>query len=600
MPFPAGMHALKTMAKLIARPDEGRPMNLALIGDSGFGKSHLLDHFADCYPDVDNEMPPRIQVLLISVVSNSDGNMLLRELLRGLGATRTLILVNGRRWVTAGITNNAVVDLNSIPVSVIDRVEVLRDGASAVYGTDAIGGVINFITRTDYQGVTVNAGFDVTQDGGGNIYNYSLLGGVGDIDEDRWNVWGTVAWKKNEILTGTDRDFTNTFQPNRGISPDTRGTPFANVTNTTGGIINGTAGIIAGYRTGRGRVRMRAKADIEVNDDNGRESIIVTEIPYQVNKARLIEKIAELGKEKKLEGLSELRDESDKDGMRIYMEVKRGDAADVVLNNLYQQTQMESVFGINMVALVDGRPQLLNLKQMLEAFVRHRREVVTRRTIFELRKARNRAHILEGLTVALANIDALKAQILQAQVTVDTAKVNMGYTRITAPIDGQVVAIVTQQGQTVNANQSTPTIIKLAQTETMTVKTQISEADVTRVKMGQKVYFTILGEPNKRYTATLRSIEPAPDSILTETTSSTSTTAASTAIYYNGLFDAPNEDGKLRISMTAQVQIVRADAPGALTIPATALGPRGKDGSYIVRVVGADGQAKGVEAAEFG
>ena len=181
--------------------------------------------------------------------------------------------------------------------------------------------------------------------------------------------------------------------------------------------------------------------------------------------------------------------------------------------------------------------------------------------------------------LALANIDALKAQILQAQVTVDTAKVNMGYTRITAPIDGQVVAIVTQQGQTVNANQSTPTIIKLAQTETMTVKTQISEADVTRVKMGQKVYFTILGDPNKRYTATLRSIEPAPDSILTETTSSTSTTAASTAIYYNGLFDAPNPDGKLRISMTAQVQIVRAEAPGALTIPATALGARGKDGS---------------------
>ena len=175
----------------------------------------------------------------------------------------------------------------------------------------------------------------------------------------------------------------------------------------TAGIINGTSGIVAGYRTGRGRVRMRARADIEVNDDNGRESIIVTEIPYQVNKARLIEKIAELVKEKKLEGISELRDESDKDGMRIYIEIKRGDSADVVLNNLYQQTQMESVFGINMVALVDGRPQTLNLKQMLEAFVRHRREVVTRRTIFELRKARNRAHILEGLTVALANIDEM-------------------------------------------------------------------------------------------------------------------------------------------------------------------------------------------------
>ncbi|MFC0679242.1 DNA gyrase subunit A [Lysobacter korlensis] len=174
----------------------------------------------------------------------------------------------------------------------------------------------------------------------------------------------------------------------------------------TAGIINGTAGIIAAYRTGRGRVRMRARAEVEVAD-NGREAIVVTEIPYQVNKARLIEKIAELVKEKKLEGISELRDESDKDGMRIYVEVKRGESAEVVLNNLYQQTQMESVFGINMVALVDGRPQLLNLRQILEAFVRHRREVVTRRTIFDLRKARARAHILEGLTVALANIDEM-------------------------------------------------------------------------------------------------------------------------------------------------------------------------------------------------
>ncbi len=173
----------------------------------------------------------------------------------------------------------------------------------------------------------------------------------------------------------------------------------------TAGIINGTAGIHLAYRTGRGRVRMRARAEIEINEDTGREAIAVSEIPYQVNKARLIEKIAELVKEKKLEGISELRDESDKDGMRIFIEVKRGDSAEVVLNNLYQQTQMESVFGINMVALVDGRPQLLNLKQILEAFVRHRREVVTRRTIFDLRKARARAHILEGLTVALANID---------------------------------------------------------------------------------------------------------------------------------------------------------------------------------------------------
>ncbi len=175
----------------------------------------------------------------------------------------------------------------------------------------------------------------------------------------------------------------------------------------TAGIINGTAGIINAYRTGRGRVRMRARAEIEVNETSGREAIAVTEIPYQVNKARLIEKIAELVKDKKLEGISELRDESDKDGMRIFIEVKRGFSADVLLNNLYQQTQMESVFGINMVALVHGRPQLLNLKQILEAFIRHRREVVTRRTIFDLRKARARAHILEGLTVALANIDEM-------------------------------------------------------------------------------------------------------------------------------------------------------------------------------------------------
>ncbi len=191
----------------------------------------------------------------------------------------------------------------------------------------------------------------------------------------------------------------------------------------TGGIINGVGGIHLAYRTGRGRVRIRAKCDIEVAD-NGRESIIVTEIPYQVNKARLIEKIAELVKEKKLDGISELRDESDKDGMRIYIEVKRGDSAEVVLNNLYAQTQLESVFGINMVALVDGRPQLLNLKQILEAFVRHRREVVTRRTIFELRKARARAHVLEGLTVALANIDEM-IELIKTSESPQVAKERM-------------------------------------------------------------------------------------------------------------------------------------------------------------------------------
>ncbi len=191
----------------------------------------------------------------------------------------------------------------------------------------------------------------------------------------------------------------------------------------TGGIINGVGGIHLAYRTGKGRVRMRAKAEVEVAD-NGREAIVVTEIPYQVNKAKLIEKIAELVKEKKLEGISELRDESDKDGMRIYIEVKRGDSAEVVLNNLYLQTPMESVFGINMVALVDGRPQLLNIRQILEAFLRHRREVVTRRTIFELRKARARAHILEGLTVALANIDEM-IELIKTSANPEEARLKM-------------------------------------------------------------------------------------------------------------------------------------------------------------------------------
>jgi len=207
----------------------------------------------------------------------------------------------------------------------------------------------------------------------------------------------------------------------------------------TAGIINGTAGIINGYRTGRGRVRMRAKAEVEVDDRTGREAIIVTEIPYQVNKARLIEKIAELVKEKKLEGISELRDESDKDGMRIYIEVKRGESAEVVLNNLYSQTPMESVFGINMVALVDGRPQLLNLKQMLEAFIRHRREVVTRRTIFELRKARNRAHILEGLTVALANIDEM-IELIKTSANPQEAKERMLAKRWAPGLVGSLLA----------------------------------------------------------------------------------------------------------------------------------------------------------------
>jgi DNA gyrase subunit A len=178
----------------------------------------------------------------------------------------------------------------------------------------------------------------------------------------------------------------------------------------TAGIINGVRGIHEAYATGRGRVYIRARSHIE-GEDGSKQSIIVTELPYQVNKARLLEKIAELVKDKKLEGISQLRDESDKDGMRMFIELKRGEVAEVVLNNLYQHTQLQTVFGINMVALVDGQPRLLNLKEVLQAFVRHRRDVVTRRTVFELRKARERAHILEGLAVALANIDAIIALI---------------------------------------------------------------------------------------------------------------------------------------------------------------------------------------------
>ena len=187
----------------------------------------------------------------------------------------------------------------------------------------------------------------------------------------------------------------------------------------TGAIINGKAGIVQAYRTGRGRIYVRAKADIEVDDKTKRETIIISEIPYQLNKARLIERIAELVKEKKIEGISELRDESDKDGLRVVIELKRGELGEVVLNNLYAQTQLQSVFGINVVALVDGQPKILNLKEMLEAFVRHRREVVTRRTIYLLRKARERAHTLEGFAIALANIDVIIQLIKESSTPAD-------------------------------------------------------------------------------------------------------------------------------------------------------------------------------------
>jgi len=183
----------------------------------------------------------------------------------------------------------------------------------------------------------------------------------------------------------------------------------------TGAIIQGKNGIYGAYHTGRGRVVVRAKTEIETDEKTGKEKIIITELPYQVNKARLVERIAELVKEKKIEGITALRDESDKQGMRVVIEIRRNENADIILNNLFVQTQMQSVFGINIVALIDGQPKVLNIKQLIEAFVRHRREVVTRRTVFDLGKARDRVHILEGLAVALTNIDAMIALIKQAK-----------------------------------------------------------------------------------------------------------------------------------------------------------------------------------------
>ena len=211
----------------------------------------------------------------------------------------------------------------------------------------------------------------------------------------------------------------------------------------TAAIINGRAGIIEAYRTGRGRIQIRARATIEDMDKvGGRQQIIITELPYQLNKARLIEKIAELVKEKKIEGISELRDESDKDGMRVVIELRRGEVGEVVLNNLYAQTQLQTVFGINVVALIDGQPRTLNLKDLLEAFVRHRREVVTRRTVFELRKARERGHILEGQAVALSNIDPVIA-LIKASPTPADAKESL----IATPWESSaVVAMVERAG----------------------------------------------------------------------------------------------------------------------------------------------------------
>jgi len=210
----------------------------------------------------------------------------------------------------------------------------------------------------------------------------------------------------------------------------------------TGAIINGRAGIVQAYRTGRGRIYVRARAEVITDESKGKDTIVIHEIPYQINKARLIERIAELVKEKKLEGITELRDESDKDGLRVVIELRRGEMGDVVLNNLYAQTQLQSVVGINMVALVDGQPRTLNLLEMIEAFVRHRREVVTRRTVYLLRKARERGHVLEGLAIALANIDAV-IELIKTSPTPADAKAGL----IASPWQpGDVTAMLERAG----------------------------------------------------------------------------------------------------------------------------------------------------------
>jgi len=211
----------------------------------------------------------------------------------------------------------------------------------------------------------------------------------------------------------------------------------------TGAFINGRDGILEAYRTGRGRIYLRARHHFEEDERNGKVSIIFTEIPYQLNKSKLLERIAELVKEKKIEGITELRDESDKDGMRVVVELRRGEMPEVILNNLFAQTQLQGVFGINTVALVDGQPRILNLKQLLEAFIKHRREVVTRRTIFELRKARERGHLLEGLALALANIDPIIALIKRSPTAAEARDELIA----TAWLPGDVAGMLERAGE---------------------------------------------------------------------------------------------------------------------------------------------------------
>ena len=263
--------------------------------------------------------------------------------------------------------------------------------------------------------------------------------------------------------------------------------------------------------------------------------------------------------------------------------VKKGQLV-AEIDDLTQQNELRNAEAALQTRLAERAAKVATLKQAELAFKRQRQMLAadaSSREAYETAEA--------TLAVTRAEIASLDAQIAQAEIQVDTAQVNLGYTRIVSPIDGMVVAVVTKEGQTVNSIQSAPTIIKVAQVDTMTIKAQISEADVTRVKPGLPVYFTILGEPDERYRATLRAVEPAPDSIQKEDAASSLTTSSSTstsaAVYYNGLFDVPNPDEKLRISMTAQVFIVLGEAKDAVVVPASALGKRGKDGRYEVRVV---------------
>ncbi len=263
--------------------------------------------------------------------------------------------------------------------------------------------------------------------------------------------------------------------------------------------------------------------------------------------------------------------------------VKRGQLV-AEIDDLTQQNELRNAQAALQTRRAERAAKVATLKQAELAFKRQRQMLAadaSSREAYETAEA--------TLAVTRAEIASLDAQIAQAEIQVDTAQVNLGYTRIVSPIDGMVVAVVTKEGQTVNSIQSAPTIIKVAQVDTMTIKAQISEADVTRVKPGLPVYFTILGEPDERYRATLRAVEPAPDSIQKEdaasSLTSSSSTSTSAAVYYNGLFDVPNPDEKLRISMTAQVFIVLGEAKDAVVVPASALGKRGKDGRYEVRVV---------------